>query len=124
MHRYFLTLLLIFFLSGCALYASTSGQVVLKEDSKIADVRFSDRDRALIEDYYRKPASLHKASGSVKIVKGNALPSGFKGEPLPRDLERRLPSLPAPHVRLKIGQDIVLIDKTTRVVMDVMRVDD
>jgi len=41
-------------------------------------------------------------------------------EPLPYDLDRRLSRLPSSYVRVRIGQDIVLMDGRTRVVLDVI----
>ena len=113
-------------LNGCALFTSTSGQVVIKDDSGVVDVRIGDNDRRLIGDYYRHkkplPPGLAKRGGSLPpgLAKRDKLPPGLQGEPLPHDLEKRLSSLPSSYVRVKICQDVVLMDKKTRVVLDVV----
>ncbi|WP_372522391.1 hypothetical protein [Sulfuricaulis sp.] len=119
MHKYLLFALM---LSGCAAYSATSGQIVLKDDSQTANFRFSDSDRAMIEGYYKNSASRQKAKSSApaKLVKGNFLPSRIQGEPLPRELEQKLSPLPHPYARVRVGQDVVLMDKKTRVMVDVV----
>lgn len=120
MHKYLLFALSGLMLSGCAAYTATSGQIVLKDDSQTASFRFSDSDRAMIGDYYAKSASHNKAPGSIKLVKGDVLAPEAKGAPLPRELEQKLSPLPASHLRLRIGQDTVLIDRKTRVIADIL----
>lgn len=119
--RYLLFALLSLALGGCALYTATSGQVVLKDDSKAVDVRFSDADRAAVQNYYKKSVSRNNVMPGVNLVVGNALPSGIRGEPLPRDLEQKLSPLPSSYVRLRVGRDIILIEKQTRMVRDILR---
>ena len=97
-------------LGGCAPVFSTSGRVVLKDDNKMIDVSISDRDRAAIEDYYK---------GGRRGRKGRGLPPGLSGEPLPAELDARLAPLPRNYVRVRVGGDIVLMDRKTRVVVDV-----
>ena len=116
-------------LGGCASYAATSGRVVIKDDDTSIDVRIGDRDRTLIRDYYKSakhrnglPPGLEKREGSLPpgLAKRDRLPPGLHGEPLPYDLERHLTRLPSPYVRVRIGQDIVLMDGKTRVMVDVI----
>ena len=120
MHKYLLFLLLGFLLGGCAAYTATSGRVVLKDDSRATSVYFSSSDRSLIEGYYQESTGYRKSSGSVKVAKGIALPSGAKSEPLPYELEKKLSPLPSAYVRLRVGGDIVLMDRKTRVLTDVL----
>ena len=130
MHKYVLPLLLVSILSGCASYTSTSGRVVIKDDTGVVDVRISDRDRSLIEHYYKKsyknrkglPPGLAKRGDNLPpgLAKRDKLPPGLQGEPLPHDLEGKLARLPSSYVRVRIGQDIVLMDRKTRVVFDVV----
>ena len=130
MYKYVLFLLTALMLGGCASYAATSGRVVIKDDDNMIDVRISDHDRALIQDYYEKsgkhrnglPPGLEKREGNLPpgLAKRDKLPPGLQGEPLPHDLDRRLSPLPSAYVRVRIGQDIVLMDRKTRVVLDVI----
>ena len=130
MYRSFLFVLTALLLGGCASYAATSGRVVIKDDTGVVDVRFSDHDRALIHDYYEEsrrrhnglPPGLAKRNGSLPpgLAKREKLPPGLQYEPLPHDLDRRLAPLPSSYIRVRVGRDIVLMDRKTRVLLDVI----
>lgn len=129
MHKYFITILAALLLSGCASYTATSGRVVIKDDETSIDVRIGDRDQALIRDYYKSskhkkdlPPGLAKRGGNLPpgLAKRDKLPPGLQGEPLPHDLEKQLTRLPSSYVRVRIGQDIVLMNGKTRVMVDVV----
>jgi len=128
-HKYLFAVLTVLMLSGCAAYTATSGQVVIKDDETSIDVRIGDRDRTLIRDYYKSakhknglPPGLAKRNGNLPpgLAKRDKLPPGLQGDPLPHDLERQLTRLPASYVRIRVGQDIVLMDGKTRVMVDVV----
>jgi hypothetical protein len=129
-YKYLLFLLTAMLLGGCASYAATSGRVVIRDDTGMVDVRFSDHDRALIHDYYEEsrkhgkglPPGLAKRHGDLPpgLAKRQKLPPGLQYEPLPHDLDRRLSRLPSSYIRVRVGQDIVLMDGRTRVVLDVI----
>lgn len=119
MHRYLLWLLLAVMVGGCAAYTATSGKVVLKDDSKTAEIRLSPSDRRVIEEYYRTHTGQKGTTTKAQAVVGRALPAGAKTEPLPRELEQKLSPLSSSHVRLRVGQDVVLMDGKTRVIVDV-----
>jgi hypothetical protein len=126
MRNYILALLLASLLGGCASYTSTSGRVVIKDDTGVVDIRIDDRDRAHIHDYYRSskglPPGLAKRGGHLPpgLAKRDRLPPGLHGDALPYELERKLSRLPSSYVRVRVGQDIVLMDRNTRVVLDVV----
>jgi hypothetical protein len=126
MHKYILALLLALQLGGCASYTSTSGRVVIRDDTGVVDIRIDDRDRVHIHDYYRSskglPPGLAKRGGNLPpgLAKRDRLPPGLQGDALPYELERKLSRLPSSYVRVRIGQDIVLMDRNTRVVFDVV----
>ena len=85
----------------------TSGRVVLEDEHGMVDIVFSDRDRAIIHDYYygrtyqnygryrglppglakkgKLPPGLYK-----QLVRRGQLPPGLQHRGLPYDLERRL----------------------------------
>jgi len=117
-------------LSGCATYSATSGQVVIRDDSGVINVQIDSRDRAIIENYYKKfssrqkglPPGLAKRDGNLPpgLAKRDKLPPGLQGEPLPYELEKELRKFPSTYVRLKVGRDIVLMDGKTRVIFDVI----
>lgn len=129
MYKYVLAALAALMLSGCASYTATSGQVVIKDDDTTIDVRIGDRDRVLIRDYYKTakhkkdlPPGLAKRDGNLPpgLARRDKLPPGLQGDPLPSGLEGKLSPLPPNYVRVRVGQDIVLMDRKTRVVLDVV----
>lgn len=129
MHKYIAILLTGLLLNGCASYTATSGRVVIKDDTGAVDIRISDHDRSVIERYYQSrkhgkgmPPGLAKRDGNLPpgLAKRDKLPPGLRGDPLPYDLEEKLSRLPSTHVRVRIGQDIVLMDRKTRVMIDVI----
>jgi len=127
MFRYPLVFVLVIALGGCAVNAATSGRVVIKDDRTAAEVRFSDRDRVLIEEYYKTkrkglPPGLAKRGGNLPsgLAKRDKLPPGLASEPLPRELDARLSPVSGSYVRVRVGQDIVLMDGKTRVIFDVI----
>jgi hypothetical protein len=103
--------------------ALTSGRVQVRDERASADAGFSSHDRTLVEDYYRK-ARLDRKTPSSPVQHGLArhsvLPSGVQGRRLPRDLESRLTVLSATSARLVVGHDVVLIERDTRRVLDIL----
>jgi hypothetical protein len=126
MYRYLIFVLAVLMLGGCASYGSTSGRVVIRDDTGVVDICIDDHDRAHIHDYYRSskglPPELAKRGGHLPpgLAKRDKLPPGLQSEPLPYELERKLARLPSPYVRVRVAQDIVLMDRNTRVIFDVI----
>jgi len=116
-------------LSGCTNYpyhgdARTQGR---DYDVRMA---FTDRDRAIIWDYYHShyrnlPPGLAK-KGKVppghmyKMHRHQNIPAEVKWQYLPPELDRRLNRLPAGYVRVVIGDDVGLLYTRSRVVLDVI----
>lgn len=99
--------------------------------------RFSADERKIIEDYYRKgkpskkkglPPGLAKRGGNLppglqkKLDRDGQLPPGLQKrlEPLPTDLERRLPRLPEQWERVILDGDVILIDRRTKRILDII----
>lgn len=110
---------------------------------------FSSEERKIIREYYSKeivekaweqtgkgepkgkrglPPGLAKKGklppGLQKHLQRNGtLPPGLQKrlEPLPREVEVRLKPLPPDHVRVVIGTDVIILDKTTQKVLDIIR---
>jgi hypothetical protein len=126
MNKEILVALAVLMLAGCATQAATSGRVVIRDDTGVVDIRIDDRDRGYIHDYYRGgkglPPGLAKRGGHLPpgLAKRDRLPPGLQGDALPHELERKLSRLPSSYVRVRVGQDIVLMDRNTRVVLDVV----
>jgi hypothetical protein len=117
---------LVLCLGGCATHAVTSGRFVVRDTptgsgpSTRVDLRFSDHDRRLLQDYYRGKGSGHPKKTPPGLAKRDTLPPGLQGRNLPGDLESRLTPLPVPYVRVIVGGDIVLMHGRTRVVVDLL----
>ncbi len=123
MNKYAMIVLAGILLGGCASYTATSGRVVIKDDTAVAGARIDARDRALIRDYYTgEKGRFPKTGGNLPSGLGirGKLPPALQGEPLPYELERRLAKLPSSHARVRVGQDVVLMDRNTRVIFDIV----
>jgi len=110
-------------LTGCV-GSGTAGRVSIQDRDARVDLAFSDQERYLIHDYYRRnlPPGLAKRSQLPPgLAKRSTLPPGLSGERLPRELESRLSSLPKGYVRLRVGADVVLMNARTRVVFDIVK---
>lgn len=117
---------------GCATHAATSGRVVIQDQNTTVDVSINAHDRAVIRDYYQSqkvkpkkkglPPGLAKRGDNLPpgLAKRGRLPPGLQTEPLPVALETQLTRLPGSYIRVRVGQDIVLMDRNTRVVFDVV----
>jgi hypothetical protein len=122
-----------------SLFGATSllyAKPVLSLDSN-RSVRFTFEERRIITDYYQHgkkskkkglPPGLAKRSGNLppglqkKLERDGQLPPGLQKrlEPLPADLSRRLPRLPEYWERVIIERDIVLIDRRSNRILDII----
>jgi hypothetical protein len=96
-------------------------------------VIFSTHDRDVIREYYSGgpsglPPGLAKRNGKLPpglqkhLEKNGTLPPGLqkKIEPFPVELERRLPRLPSGYSRVSIGVDVLILDRRTQRVVDII----
>ena len=98
---------------------------------------FLPEEKRLIEQYYRSgkkskakglPPGLAKRGGNLppglqkKLERNGELPPGLQKrlEPLPDDLNRRLPSLPEYWERVILERDVILIDRRTNRILDII----
>jgi hypothetical protein len=96
--------------------------------------RFLPEERRIIEAYYHRggpskglPPGLAKKGrlppGLQKhLDRTGKLPPGLQKrlEPLPPDLESRLPRLPQHWERVILGRDVILIDRRTQRILDII----
>ena len=105
-----------------------------RDDRGGVRVVFSVRDRNLIRDYYRDqnsnlPPGLAKRNGNLPpglkkhLERDGTLPPGLQKrvQPFPDDLERRLPRLPDTYRRVTLGVDILILDRRTQRIVDIVR---
>ncbi|KAA5605273.1 hypothetical protein F1188_11945 [Roseospira marina] len=95
-------------------------------------IRFGIRDRQLIVDYFepyrdgRKPLppGLARRRGHLSpdiARRGGVMPPGVRSYALPWELAERLPPPQAGFERVIVGRDVLLIERTTGLIADVLR---
>src|SRR6059058_808168 len=84
---------------------------------------FGERDREIITRYYSNrgwnlPPGLEK-----HLERNGTLPPGLQKriEPCPMELERQLPPLPADYHRAVLGAHVLIVNKNTNVIVDIMK---
>lgn len=90
-------------------------------------------DRDIIREYYRGnysnlPPGLAKRRGNLPpglqkhLERDGTLPPGLQKRltPFPEELERRLPRLPSVYRRGVIGVDVVILDRRTQRIVDII----
>ncbi|HWH76197.1 MAG TPA: hypothetical protein VNT76_02455 [Candidatus Binatus sp.] len=122
-----------------SLFAATNflpGGLAFGADSRRSE-RFSAEERRIIEEYYHQgakskkkglPPGLAKRGGNLppglqkKLDRDGQLPPGLQKrmEPLPVDLNRRLPRLPDTWERMVLEHDVILIDRRTNRILDII----
>ena len=93
--------------------------------------RFSGAERDAIRGYFKRhrgslPPGLAKRDSlppglQKQLDRTGRLPPGLRGEPLPRDLDQELPPTPEDVKRVIVGDDVVLKEAATDMVLDVIR---
>jgi hypothetical protein len=98
-------------LAGCASQGTRQG-------TDASGLTFSDNERKTIEGFYggRRSSTLP----AQRAKPGDVLDSGQRPAKLPSDLLARLPDLPAPYTRLILGNDVILVNRDTHVILDVI----
>jgi len=96
---------------------------------------FLPEERKIIYEYYNKgaptrglPPGLAKRGGKLppglqkQLDKNGRLPPGLQKrlEPVPADLDRRLPRLPDMWERVILERDVILIDRRTNRILDII----
>jgi len=119
-----------FFINACAEFQSPSGRVLIRDKDTSIDIRFTDADKYVIQDYYRRnlPPGLAKRSTlppglQKQLQRKGSLPPGLSSEPLPYDLERKLSRLPEGYKRVRIETDILIMHTATKEIFDVLHLD-
>lgn len=95
---------------------------------------FGERDREIITRYYSNhgsnlPPGLAKRGGNLPpglekhLERNGTLPPGLQKriDPCPEELERQLPPLPAEYRRAVIAAHVVILNRNTNVIVDIMK---
>lgn len=85
-------------------------------------LKFGDAERKTIEDYYARQRAGVMVTGkpAQRARPGDKLDSGQRPAKLPTDLDKLLPALPAPHTRLTLGADVILVNRDSLDILDVI----
>ena len=123
----------LFFLSLVAsCLVSTAAALALVDKGRPA--LFLPEERRIIRDYYQSgataglPPGLAKRGGKLppglqkQLQKNGTLPPGLQKrlQPIPTDLDRRLPPVPEIWERVIIGRDVILLDRRTNRILDII----
>jgi hypothetical protein len=115
------------------LVLGTSSAMALNEKGRPA--QFLPEERRIIQEYYSQrrpskglPPGLAKRGGKLPpglqkhLDKNGRLPPGLQKrlEPLPTDLDNRLPRLPELWERVILERDVILIDRRTNRILDII----
>jgi len=118
-------LLMALLLISCST-TSSSGRVVVNDGNTQVDVSFNNNDRRLIHEYYNRhrkrlpPGLAKKNKLPPGLAKRQTLPPGLSGRHLPRSLLSKLSPIPDDYIRLRVGTDIVIMSRKTRLIFDVI----
>lgn len=104
---------------------TTTDDATDRATKKVVDVLLGDEEKETIRNYYKKNP---EASGKVKelppgirkkIARGGTMPPGIAKQVLPDGLHRQLPQRDGYDYNV-VGSDVVLVDKATDVIVDVL----
>lgn len=101
-------------ITGCATKTSRSPDA--------SGIQFSEAERQIITRFYT-PSGGRKtttAAPAQRAKPGDLLDSGQRPNKLPIDLAKLLPDLPAPYTRLTLGADVLLVNRETHAILDVI----
>lgn len=104
-----------------------------RDDKHGVRIVFSVHDRDTIRGYYQErnsnlPPGLAKRNGNLPpglqkhLERDGTLPPGLQKrvQPFPEDLERRLSPLPDTYRRVTLGVDILILDRRTQRIVDII----
>jgi len=136
-----LPIMMLMLLAGCqTLPRTTGGSVEVSSKNVQLKLYFTEREKELIYKHYKyhkkhkrehpkkhkhMPPGLAKKKRlppglQKRLTKNDTLPPGIQHRVLPRNLEQKMHRLDPNYIRVIVGQDIVLMNKKTRVIFDVI----
>lgn len=107
--------------SGCAMHAVSSGKVAVTRPAPVAATpSFSERERGLIREYFRRKTDPTQAPVAVRLVPGERIAERIAMREFPSELQFQLVRLPTNYARVLVGRDAVLIERGKRTVLDIV----
>jgi hypothetical protein len=85
-------------------------------------LRFSETERKTIIGFYAQ-AGGRMPTGAIPAQRskaGDVLDSGQRPNKLPIELAKHLPDLPEPYTRLTLGADVILVNRNSHAILDVI----
>ncbi len=84
-------------------------------------MRFTEAERKIITGYYQQQGQPRVAPPAINHANaGDKLMSGERPNKLPTALDAQLPGLPDPYTRLTLGTDVILVNRNTHDILDVI----
>lgn len=112
--RAFISFLPAIALLGCASKGS-------QESEPASAMRFSEAERKTITSYYQQQGQPRVATLAPSRARvGGKLMSGERPNKLPTNLDAKLPALPAPYTRLVLGNDVILVNRDSHDIHDII----
>ena len=88
-------------------------------------ILFSGEDRQTIDHFFRRHPAQSAGNGAKArrepLLIRERVPQGLATRPLPNALDHRLPPLPPGYARLILGRDVLLVERRTRTILDIVR---
>ncbi len=127
-----------------SLLVSASKPVVARSGKEIVEIVFSELEKKIIEDYYNQQTPKQKSTKQKKgknkglppglakretlppglakqLKKNGTLPPGLEKRVLPDDLASKLPSRSKTFERVIVGTNVLLIQKGTNLIYDILK---
>ncbi len=118
----------------CALVAGSAHATVRMEqvyparaaaNSTERAILFSGEDRQTIDHFFRRHNTQVADNGAKArrepLLIRERVPQGVPTRPLPYALDHQLPPLPPGYARLILGRDVLLVERRTLTILDIMR---
>lgn len=109
----------------------SEASIEINVDINFGKAIFTDKERRIVRDYYRSSASdlphgLAKRKAlppglRKQLRKTGHLPPGLEKRHMPSELEHRLPKYYGPYERTIVGNDLIMLDPKTGLILDVMQ---
>lgn len=107
-------------ISGLLLWGCAGNGGQTAAISPAQGVSFSEADRSRIVKYYTEARRRPATAPAAQYKPGDRLPSGVRPQPLPDALKQTLSDARDPYARLVVGADVILVDRNSHTIADVV----